>query len=187
MNALVTRTHIHAETDVCGLGTEITPDKIKFTIETDENEEFGFGVEFEVGFTDEECDEIDWNTIDVFTDAQTLERLKKFLKIFEAELEKDEKEFEIKNVDSVLIVWDVLNSNQFFIAWSGAECEKLGFVKDLLNNMNSRSIAEIAGSGYFSCGAISLQLLIDLDHAKTKMALIKHQELTKKINEIQVY
>jgi len=174
MNALITRQHINADIDVCEMGVSGTPDKLKFTIETDENEQFGFGVEFEVGFTDEECDEIDWSTVNLLGDEtpETVIRFEKFLKIFEFELEKDFKEMDIKNVDTVFIVFNVLDTNQFFIAWSGAECEKPGFVKELLNHMNSRSIAEIAGSGYFSCGAISLQLLIDLDHAKTKMALL---------------
>ena len=165
MNALITRKHINSDIDVCEMGVSGTPDKIKFTIETDENEEFGFGVEFEVGFTDEECDEIDWSTIDVFTDNQTLERLKKFLKVFEFELERDFKEIDLKRVDSVLIVWDVMHNNGYFKDWTN-DHQKVATIRHFINKMENKCVSELNIGEH---GIISLQLLIDLDRAKTKI------------------
>ena len=176
MNALITRTHINSELDVCEMGTESTPEKLKFTIETDENEEFGFGIEFEVGFMDEELDEIEWESMSIIDpySPESASRLEKFLKVFKDELEKDFKEKNLKNVDSVLIVWNTIQKHDFFIQWQGSEYEKYEFAKKLSKDINDRDIAELAQEKYFSSGFISLQLLNDLDHAKTKMALITY-------------
>jgi len=90
------------------------------------------------------------------------------------------KEIDIKDVDSILIVWNVFHKNDYFKDWGG-DLGKVEFIKETLVNMNNKCVSELKLS---ENGNISLQLLKDLDHAKTKMALLKHQELTKQINEI---
>lgn len=175
MNAIITRKHINEDIDICPEGVEITPCKLLFSVLVDENEKFGFDeVEFTVEYTDEDQDEINWDSLKVthdITDSDLI-RFKKFLEIYKYQLEYDFKEKKIENIDQTLTIWDILEKNSFFLNWSGDDYLKQEFASDLVSKLKRCDIAELAGTGYFSDG-ISLQLLIDLNKIKKLQNLHK--------------
>lgn len=165
MNAIITRKHINEDIDICPEGVEITPCKLLFSVLVDENEKFGFDeVEFTVEYTDEDQDEINWDSLKVthdITDSDLI-RFEKFLEIYKYQLEDDFKAKTIENIDKALTVSDILEENSFFLNWNGSSSEKQEFIIDLIDKLKRCDVAELAGTGYFSDG-ISLQLLIDLN------------------------
>lgn len=152
-----------------------------FSIETENTEseeEFALFANFSARYTDEDQDEIDWNSVDF--QGEKVGDVDRFLRENSGKFEDSFKEKTIEFTFAELVVRKVLDEDDWFQDWpvhmfSGYYATELQeFAKEVSIELMKRDVAEISE---LRDGPITLNLLNKLDKAKD---LIRNESLSKK-------
>lgn len=147
-----------------------------FSIETENSEveeEFALFANFSARFTDEEEDEIDWNSVDF--KGEKVGDVDRFLRENSGKFEGSFKEKTIEFTFAELVVRKVLDEDSWYYGWSDGyyDTERQEYAKKVSLELMKLDVAEIYE---LRTGPITLALLNKLDRAKD---LIRNESLPK--------
>lgn len=147
-----------------------------FSIETENSEveeEFALFANFSARYSDEECDEIDWDSVDY--QGEIVGDVGRFLKENSSKFEDSFKEKTIEFTFAELVVRKVLDEYDWYSDWISGyyDTERQEFAKKISLELMKRDVAEISE---LRDGPITLALLNKLDKAKD---LIRNESLSK--------
>jgi len=145
-----------------------------FSIETENTEaeeEFALFANFSARYTDEDEDEIDWDSVDF--QGEKVGDVDRFLRENSGKFEDSFKEKTIEFTYAELIVRKILDDHGFFCDWptNSNDCQE--FAKYIIKVLLKMDVAEISE---LRDGPITLALLNKLDKAKD---LIRNESLPK--------
>jgi len=147
-----------------------------FSIETENTpaeEEFALFANFSARYYDEECDEIEWNSINFI--GEKVGNVDRFLRENSGEFEDSFKEKTIEFTFAELVVRKVLDEDSWYYGWFDGyyDTERQEYAKKVSLELMKLDVAEIY---QLRTGPITLALLNKLDRAKD---LIRNESLPK--------